>query len=323
MIHHTRAARRARARRPARARRRPSSRSPTTTRATSPATTTCSRRRASSSPRSGKPVEMKRQRQADVLLRRRRRAHVDGGARHADQRGARARGGRDRRRDARGRVPVLHGDARRRRPGGRQASCASSTSRRCSPSRSATGSASSGRPSSRRGLALVEPMFHNLTWRRPGPRRSTAPRSCSCASSRAPQPLAVGELAAGAGLPKSTTSRLVGALERQGSSSGSASAARCSPGRCCSASRSADGARRASSSSPRPSLALLADASGETINLAVPGAARRRAPRAARQRALRRRHELGRPARAAPRARRTARSSSRSARRRCPTPLER
>ena len=34
------------------------------------------------------------QRQAHVLLRRRRRAHVDGGARRADQRGARARGGR-------------------------------------------------------------------------------------------------------------------------------------------------------------------------------------------------------------------------------------
>ena len=40
------------------------------------------------------------ERQADVLLRRRRRAHVDGGARHADQRGAR--------------------DARRRRPGRRR-----------------------------------------------------------------------------------------------------------------------------------------------------------------------------------------------------------
>ena len=60
------------------------------------------------------------QRQADVLLRRRRRAHVDGGARGADQRGAGARGGRDRRRDARRRVPVLHRDARRRRPEHRQ-----------------------------------------------------------------------------------------------------------------------------------------------------------------------------------------------------------
>ena len=54
-------------------------------------------------------------REAHVLLRRRRRAHVDGGARAPDQRGARARGGRDRRRDAGRRLPVLHGDARRRR----------------------------------------------------------------------------------------------------------------------------------------------------------------------------------------------------------------
>ena len=55
------------------------------------------------------------QRQAHVLLRRRRRPHVDGGARRGDQRGARARGRRDRRRDARRRLPVLHRHARRRR----------------------------------------------------------------------------------------------------------------------------------------------------------------------------------------------------------------
>ncbi len=42
---------------------------------------------------------------ADVLLRRGRRAHVDGGARHGDQRGARARGGGDRR-GARSRSPA-------------------------------------------------------------------------------------------------------------------------------------------------------------------------------------------------------------------------
>ena len=52
---------------------------------------------------------------ADVLLRRGRRPHVDGGARRRDQRGARARGRRDRRRDARRSLPVLHRHARRRR----------------------------------------------------------------------------------------------------------------------------------------------------------------------------------------------------------------
>ena len=41
----------------------------------------------------------------------------------------------------------------------------------------------------------------------------------------AAQPPSIGELAARAGLPKSTTSRLVSALERQGSCSGSATAA--------------------------------------------------------------------------------------------------
>src|SRR5581483_11422398 len=55
------------------------------------------------------------QRQAHFLLRRGRRAHVDGGARSANQRGAGARGGRDRRGHARGRLPLLHRDARRRR----------------------------------------------------------------------------------------------------------------------------------------------------------------------------------------------------------------
>ncbi len=53
-------------------------------------------------------------RQADVLLRCRRRTHVDGGAREPDQRRARARGSRDRRGHAGSRLPVLHGDARRR-----------------------------------------------------------------------------------------------------------------------------------------------------------------------------------------------------------------
>ena len=58
------------------------------------------------------------ERQADVLLRRRRRAHVDGGAGEPDQRRACARGGGDGSGDARGRVPVLHRDARRRRARG-------------------------------------------------------------------------------------------------------------------------------------------------------------------------------------------------------------
>ncbi len=69
----------------------------------------------------GKPDRDEAEREEHVLLRRRRCAYVDGGARHADQRCARPRGRRHRRRDARGGVPVLHGDARRRCARGRQA----------------------------------------------------------------------------------------------------------------------------------------------------------------------------------------------------------
>ncbi len=54
------------------------------------------------------------QRQADVLLRRRRRPHVDGGARLADQREPGSRSGGHGRADARRRLPLLHRDARRR-----------------------------------------------------------------------------------------------------------------------------------------------------------------------------------------------------------------
>ena len=64
------------------------------------------------------------------------------------------------------------------------------------------------------------------------------------------RPLGIGELSESAGLPKSTTSRLVGALERQGLVQRSATAARLHPAPCCSASRTATSAR-ASSSSPR------------------------------------------------------------------------
>ena len=68
----------------------------------------------------GKPVEMEQPRPPHLLLRRRRRAHVDGGARQRHQRGARAPGRRDRGRHRGGGLPVLHGDAGRRRSHQRQ-----------------------------------------------------------------------------------------------------------------------------------------------------------------------------------------------------------
>ena len=82
------------------------------------------------------------------------------------------------------------------------------------------------------------------------------------------EPLGVGELATGSGLPKSTTSRLVAALERQGLLQRVADGLRPGPVLLRLAQRGlpdadivelADGALR-----------WLADASGETINLAVP-----------------------------------------------------
>ena len=106
--------------------------------------------------------------------------------------------------------------------------------------------------------------------RAPAPRRSTARRSCSSASSSRRAAVGVGELPSGSGLPKSTTSRLVGALERQGLVQRLGDAPPPARARSSSATRAATRRRRSSSSRSR-ALTRLADASGETINLAVPG----------------------------------------------------
>ncbi len=83
-------------------------------------------------------------------------------------------------------------------------------------------------------------------------------------------PPSVGELAQQAGLPKSTTSRLVGALERQGLVQRLGERGRVRPGPVL-----LRYANRDVSSTlvelAAPSLRRLADASGETINIAVPG----------------------------------------------------
>ncbi len=84
------------------------------------------------------------------------------------------------------------------------------------------------------------------------------------------EPPSIGELSAGAGLPKSTTSRLVGALERQGLVQRLGARGRLRPGPVLLRYASRD-ASQALVALARPSLRRLADASGETINLAVPG----------------------------------------------------
>jgi DNA-binding IclR family transcriptional regulator len=82
------------------------------------------------------------------------------------------------------------------------------------------------------------------------------------------RPLGVGELAASSGLPKSTTSRLVGALERRGLVQ-RAGDRRVAPGpvllRFAHQDRSVSLVELA-----LPSLRTLAELSGETINLGVP-----------------------------------------------------
>ena len=88
----------------------------------------------------------------------------------------------------------------------------------------------------------------------------------------APRPPSIGELAADEGLPKSTTSRLVSALERQGLIQRLGDRGRLRPGPVLIRFASRDGAATIVELS-HPSLRRLAEASGETINLAVPGPA--------------------------------------------------
>src|SRR5437016_5170960 len=85
------------------------------------------------------------------------------------------------------------------------------------------------------------------------------------------QPLGVNELAERSGLPKSTTSRLLGALERQGLVQRLGDRGRLRPGPVLLRFATRDGTASLVELA-RPSLRRLADASGETINLAVPGA---------------------------------------------------
>jgi DNA-binding IclR family transcriptional regulator len=86
------------------------------------------------------------------------------------------------------------------------------------------------------------------------------------------RPLAVGELAHAAGLPKSTTSRLMAALERQGlvQRIGERGALRPGPVLLRFAQRDGGGEILELAS---PALELLARETGETINLAIPGPA--------------------------------------------------
>lgn len=85
------------------------------------------------------------------------------------------------------------------------------------------------------------------------------------------EPLALTELASAAGLPKSTASRLISALERRGLVEQDGQRGRLRPGPAILRVAERSMLERNVVELARPALDALAEASGETINLAVPG----------------------------------------------------
>ncbi len=84
------------------------------------------------------------------------------------------------------------------------------------------------------------------------------------------QPVALTELASAAGLPKSTASRLVSALERRGLIEQDGERGRLRPGPAILRVAERSMLQRNLVELARPSLDALSEASGETVNLAVP-----------------------------------------------------
>jgi IclR family transcriptional regulator, acetate operon repressor len=85
------------------------------------------------------------------------------------------------------------------------------------------------------------------------------------------QPVALTDLASAAGLPKSTASRLVSALERRGLIEQDGERGRLRPGPAILRVAERGMLERNVVELSRPALDALAEASGETINLSVPG----------------------------------------------------
>jgi IclR family transcriptional regulator, acetate operon repressor len=85
-----------------------------------------------------------------------------------------------------------------------------------------------------------------------------------------PEEIAVGELGRAAGLPKSTTSRLLGALERHGLVERGGARGKVRPGPAVVRFAHSDAPRANLAELAHDSLQALAEASEETINLAVP-----------------------------------------------------
>jgi DNA-binding IclR family transcriptional regulator len=85
------------------------------------------------------------------------------------------------------------------------------------------------------------------------------------------EPVALTELASAAGIPKSTASRLVGALERRGLITQDGERGRLRPGPAILRVAERGMVERNIVEVARPSLDALSELTGETINLAVPG----------------------------------------------------
>jgi DNA-binding IclR family transcriptional regulator len=85
------------------------------------------------------------------------------------------------------------------------------------------------------------------------------------------RPVALTELASAAGIPKSTASRLVGALERRGLIAQDGERGRLRPGPAILRVAERGMLERNMVELGRPSLDALSELTGETINLAVPG----------------------------------------------------
>jgi len=85
------------------------------------------------------------------------------------------------------------------------------------------------------------------------------------------EPVALAELASASGIPKSTASRLVSALERQGLVEQDGERGRLRPGPAILRVAERSMLERSILELARPSLDALGSATGETINLAVPG----------------------------------------------------
>jgi IclR family acetate operon transcriptional repressor len=88
-----------------------------------------------------------------------------------------------------------------------------------------------------------------------------------------PEEIAVGELGRAAGLPKSTTSRLLGALERHGLVERGGARGKVRPGPAVVRFAHSDPLRASLADLAQDALQALAEASEETVNLAVPTAA--------------------------------------------------